>query len=226
MTWTFTANEAIRRAKMKADMKNSNFISNADWYDFFNEAWTDLYDLLIETSEEYWIAEDTITLTGVTDYALPTDFYKSIAWDLAVNPSSNIYTTIKKYNNSERNKTVGNVANIPSGQIRLLYYPIPVKYDSGTGDDPIEGVAGYEKMIVTHMAAMALEAEESSSTALRRAYDEQYRKIQEAATNRSMGEPGTVSDSYVEGNSLYHPTLRYRLQGNTVRFLTTTYVGV
>ena len=223
----FTVREAIRRAKMKADMKHSNFVSQEDWVDFFNEAYGEMYDLLISTSENYRASEHIITLTAqTTDYALPADFYKGIAWDFAVNPGSNIYTTIKKYNNSERNNTVGNVANIPNGQVRLTYYPEPQKMTEADLDVSLAGLAGYEKLIVTQMAILALDSEESDTRSLNRQYEKYYVRIEEAAQERDLGQPSTVSDAYVEGNSLYHPTLRFRLYGDEVRFLTTTYVGV
>lgn len=227
MAYTFTMTDAIRRAKAKADMKASNFVTQEDWIDFFNEAYTDFYDILVESGESYNVAEDFITLSGGTsDYALPTDFYKALNVDFEVNGSSNIYVTLRRFEESERNNTVGNVSSIPNGRVRLRYYPQPTKYTSADLAVDIPSYAGWEKYVVNMMAAMALDMEESNSDRLYGKAKEYEEKIREASQERDYHMAATVQDVYRLENSLYFPSLRYQFYGDQVRFLSTVHMGV
>jgi hypothetical protein len=228
MAYTYTINDAIRRAKAKADMRASNFFSQEDWIDAFNEAYTELYDILIESGDNYYVAEEFINITssGGTDYDLPVDFYKVLNMDFEVNATSNIYVTMKRFMESERNNTVGNVANIPNGRVRIRYYPQPTKFTNADLATTLDGYANWEKMIVTRMAIIAMDAEESNTDRLYRQFSEYKRNITEASQERDYHQPARISDVYRVENSLYFPNLKYNLYGNQVRFLSTIHAGV
>lgn len=228
MAYNFTINDTIRRAKAKADMRSSNFFDTQDWLDAFNEAWTELYDILIESGDNYFVSEDFITIVSSagSDYDLPADFYKVLNMDFEVNASSNIYVTMKRFTEAERNNTVGNVSSIPNGRVRIRYYPQPTKYTTADLDTVLDGYANWEKMIVARMAIIALDAEESNTDRLYRQFSEYKRNITEASQERDYHQPGRVSDVYRVENSLYFPNLKYNLYGNQVRFLSTVHTGV
>jgi len=209
-------------------MKASNFITQTDWLDFFNEAWTELYDILIESSDNYFVAETYITLlpSGGTDYDLPTDFYKLYNADLEINAASNTFCTIRRFTEAERNNTIGNVSSLPNGRVRLRYYPQPTRYTSADLTTDIESYANWEKMVIARMAIMALDAEESNSDRLSRQFAEYKRNITEASQERDYHLPGRISDIHSVQNSIYYPTIRYNLYGNQIRFLSTVQMGV
>ncbi len=116
---------AIRlKAQQRADRVGSNFLTLSEWNANINSAMTELYDLLITTYEEYFIADpiQIATTGGVNTYALPTGsntflsntgttvtpppFYKLIGVDLAINNSQNAFITLEKFNFIDRNNYI------------------------------------------------------------------------------------------------------------------------
>lgn len=226
MARSFTMADAIRRAKKKSDMDHSRFMDDQDWIDFFNEAYTDLYDLLIEAGQNYFVEEAFITVGSTTDiYDMPADFYKIIAVDWEVAQGSR-YIPIRRFMETERNTMLGQISTIPAGRVRIRYAPAPPVYTDAEMNDSIDGIAGYEKMIVTHMAKMALDSEESDSGVLTQQWQMYVKSIREAAMERDLTLPSRITDVYIMDDSMYYPSLKYRLYGDQIRFLSTTWVGV
>lgn len=112
----------IRLASQQtADRVNSNFVTMPEWNSFINLAMFELYDLLVSTYEDLYIAEPAyFNLNGAqSSFALPngsntfqdesgTDFiprpfYKLTGVDLAVNTAQNAWVTINKFNFIDRN---------------------------------------------------------------------------------------------------------------------------
>ncbi len=116
--------ELRTRAQQRADRLNSQFVTMPEWNFFINQAMFELYDLLVTTYEDYFIAPAAtfqvvgnqflyplpdgqvqfIMPDGSTAAAAP--FYKLVGVDLALNSSANGYVTINKFNFSDRNKFV------------------------------------------------------------------------------------------------------------------------
>ena len=113
------------RCQQRADRENSQFVSTAEWNFFINQAMYELYDLLIDSYEDYFEApEVTFTVNGTSQkYPLPdgqasfTDsatglpivapaFYKLSGVDLAVSNTNNGFVNMNKYNLIDRNKFV------------------------------------------------------------------------------------------------------------------------
>lgn len=118
--------EIRTQAQQRADMENNRFITLPEWNTYINQAMFELYDLLITSYEDYFIATPaSFTTTGNTNtYALPdgittfqdnsganfvaSPFYKLIGVDLAINNASvnGAYVTINKFNFIDRNTYV------------------------------------------------------------------------------------------------------------------------
>jgi hypothetical protein len=219
---TVTASDLIERAKTKADLQNSNFVSESEWFDFLNDAYTDLYDTLARARGNYFVAPTgyTFNIGPSTDtYDLPSDFYKLVGVDYAVSVSNNHWVTLKPYTETERNVNSGQTASIPEGTVRLLYTPAPAVIDDLA--DTIDGVAGYEKIIITDMAISALEKMERDTSNLERRLQRYMATIQDASIERDFGMPGKVSDTTVVGLETHWSTLRYRTYGDKIRFVST-----
>lgn len=112
--------------KLKADMKNSNFVTDPEWNQFINLANTELYDLLIMANQDYFIAtpvqfqSDGSTslyplpngsntfLNGLNtaQTVTPPPFYKLTGVDLAMNSATNAYVTVNSFNFIDRNRYV------------------------------------------------------------------------------------------------------------------------
>ena len=137
-------------SRQRADMENSQFITDAEWRRMLNRSYAELYDLIVTSanSEDYFLKTGTITLvSGTQSYNLPSDFYKSRGIDL--NSGSNTIP-LRRYNFSERNTgALYSVASDmryhiqankiyfnpkPSGSdtVTVYYIPSPRKFDEQT----------------------------------------------------------------------------------------------
>ncbi len=217
---SFTVQNLLDRAIRKADMENTDFIGDAEALDTFNEAYTWLYDLLVSAFENYKVKEQFITLVlGQHDYDLPDDYYKTIGMDFEIGLNSTQYVTLKPFTEAERNGVTGIQSNVPNGRVRHRYVPAPAIYTDLS--DTVDGVSGWEELIVNEMAMQFLQKEESSTTYLERRQEQLTKRIEIMAQNRDVGMPARVND--IEKIDIYrqYATLRYQLNDGDVRFLTT-----
>lgn len=104
-------------AQQRADRVNSNFVTKSEWNSYINQAYYELYDLLITANEDYYVAPRlTFTTDGSSSYSLPTGaassysgapaFYKMYGVDLGLDSSQNAWVTLKKFNFISRNRYV------------------------------------------------------------------------------------------------------------------------
>ena len=112
MTDIVSLSELRLLARQRADMENSQFISDDEWRRMINRSYAELYDLVVTSanSEDYFLKSDTISLVNGTDsYDLPADFYKMRGVDINSGGTS---TPLRRYNFSQRN--VGSLYAIAS----------------------------------------------------------------------------------------------------------------
>ena len=129
-------------AQQTADRVNSNFVTMPEWNSFINLAMYELYDLLVTTYEDYFIATPAQFTTNGSTYVYPlpdgsttftnglnttTTFtppplYKLLGVDLALQTASNAYVTVNKFNFIDRNRFVyPNTASTIYGVFNLQY---------------------------------------------------------------------------------------------------------
>lgn len=218
MARSYTIAELKTRIKRAADFENSNFIGDAELLDIINNAYADLYSLLVAKDENYYSSTSTFTIgSGSVTYSLPSDFFKILAVEFQV--STDKYVTIKPYNEAEKN-SMNITTSLPSGTVRLRYVPLPTKFtlDAQT----VDGIAGWEEYIVISGAIQCLIKEETDTTALERRLARLERRIEDTAQNRDMLFAGSVGDVYRQQypTNLYS-MLRYRLYGGNIEFIST-----
>ena len=130
------------QAMQRADRVNSNFLTMPEWNSNINKAMFELYDLLVTTYEDYFIASpiqfaaDGVTYlyplpNGVNTFedannpsviVTPPPFYKLMGVDLALNNATNAYVTINRFNFIDRNRFVyPNTASTIYGVFNLQY---------------------------------------------------------------------------------------------------------
>lgn len=155
--------------------------------------------------------------TNASTYPLPNDFYKLLGAEVALNPADpNSWVTLRKFEFIQRNlwnfpnvytfygitnlryRLNGNnlyIVPIPSaGQtIRIWYAPRPNQLINDT--DTLDMVSGWEEYIITDICIKAMAKEESDVTIFAAQKAALQKRIEEAAENRDIGEPETVSDS-------------------------------
>lgn len=165
----------------------------------------------------------TYTTTGQVDpvwqanvYPLPNDFYKMLRVEVALNPADpNSWITLRKfeainanlYNYPNQYTLFGitdlryriwgpNLQIVPiasAGQtLRIWYAPRPDQLINDT--DIVDGLADYEELVVVDAGIKALAKQESDVTVLAAQKMEMIKDINDAAENRDIGSPETVSD--------------------------------
>lgn len=127
-------------AQQRADRVGSNFVTLPEWNSYINQAMYALYDLLIATYEDYFMAPRAriTTVANQFRYTLPdgiTTFkdqsnvnfiaapiYKLLGVDLSANLAANAFVTLKKYNVVDRNNFAYQGSNsTPYGVVNAQY---------------------------------------------------------------------------------------------------------
>lgn len=108
--------EIRTRAQQRADRVNSNFVTLPEWNFNINQAYYELYDLLITTYEDYYVSPRLMIATDGTSYRydLPNGqnydaapaLYKLYGVDLGLDNTSNAFVTLKKFDFISRNRYV------------------------------------------------------------------------------------------------------------------------
>lgn len=123
------------QAQYKADMQNSQFVTKAEWNTYINKSYQELYDLLVTTFEDYYLAAPFVfQTTGADSYTLPngiiTDangtvgpaFYKLMGVDMGLEANNNARVSVNKFDFAERNRYVyPNVTSTYMGVFNLRY---------------------------------------------------------------------------------------------------------
>ncbi len=182
---TFTESDLRTRARRRADMENSAFVSDAEIKDYLNSGIAELHDFMVKSYEDYFVSEQTYNAPIATGGAnLPDDFYKALGVDYN---SGGITSTLRAYSFTERNiyntpyaaidrlaepmyKVEGSKiklipTNSQSGTITLYYVPLPTQFSSTVTE--IETIIpGYEEYVVVATAIRMLMKEESDTRQL------------------------------------------------------------
>lgn len=211
------------RARYMADQRSgSNFTSDAEMLSIINDNYTELYDILVEANENYYVTTTTIALTaGTSSYALAADFYKIIGVDFAVSGSS--YVTLKPYMEAERNQSLTTSTAIPTGTVRIRYVPAPTTFTALS--QSVDGIAGWDRLLTLMVAMEMLDAEESDTKNLQAKYARTLDRIQSMSQNRDQGMPGRMVDIYSANNFSMYGALKYRLYGSNLEFISTEFLG-
>jgi len=150
MTDYVSLTELRTLTRQRADMENSQFVTDTEVTRYLNNSWGELYSLISDNfNEDYYTTSTTFSLTSGTDsYDLPSDFYKSRGVDLVVTSTESI--PLRRYNWAERtrnNLTVyardykyriqkGSIVFSPvpstNDSIKLYYIPSPKRLISKT----------------------------------------------------------------------------------------------
>lgn len=111
-------------SQQRADRVGSQFVTTAEWNSYINQAMFELYDLLVTTYEDYFLAPSASFTTDGTTYFYnlpngsstftnaagstftPSAFYKLKGVDLSVASANNAFVSVDRFNFSDRNNYV------------------------------------------------------------------------------------------------------------------------
>lgn len=216
---TITLSELKTQSRHRADMENSEFVSDSELTSYINSSVSELHDILTQAySSDYNIDLYEFTTTNdQEDYDLPSDFYKVRGVDAQLNGSD--WFTLTTFNFNERNRfekfgawsllgiasvryrVVGDklrFSTIPDKQTSLRLWYVPVATELVDNTDTLNNYNGYHEYIIVDVAIKMLMKEESDVTMLSQKKMELKRRIEEAANNRDVGSSESVQDVYAE----------------------------
>lgn len=217
-----TVASLILQAKNRADMVNSNFVKEDEWIRYIDNAWKELYDILVSKFEDYYTVSSTFSVaSGSSSYTLPTDFYKLRGVDRSSGGSD--YFALKMFNFEDRNKRgvytryrgiepmvkyrimkdslIFSPEDQAAGNYRLWY--IPKAPDLTLTTDTIDGVNGWEDYVFNAAAMKALAKEESDVSVVMAELAEINKRIEAMAQNRDTSQTERVTD--VASGGYYDP---------------------
>lgn len=210
---TYTEADLRTRARRRADMENSTFVTDAEIQDYLNSSISELHDFMVKSYEDYFVSEQAYTIPLAASGAnLPDDFYKALGVDYN---SGGITSTLRAYSFTERNiyntpfavidrlaqpmyKIEGNKLKIipensQSGTITLFYVPVATQFSSTVTE--IENVIpGYEEYLVVAAAIRMLMKEESDYRALENERQQISSRIIRAITPRDASGSHGIRD--------------------------------
>ena len=210
---TFTESDLRTRARRRADMENSTFVTDAEVQDYLNSSIAELHDFMVKSYEDYFVSEQTYNAPIATGGAnLPDDFYKALGVDY---DSGGITSTLKAYSFTERNvynspyavidrlaepmyKVEGSKiklipTNSQSGTITLYYVPLPTQF-STTVTEIETIIPGYEEYVVVATAIRMLMKEESDISVLERERQQLSSRIIRALSPRDTSGSFAIRD--------------------------------
>lgn len=198
------------RARQRADMETSDFVSDAELVDYVNASLAELYDLLVAAyGDDYFMADAfPISVTsGTSDYNLPTDFYKLKGVDIQ---DGSDWLTVRPFNFNERNKVQSGIeclryrlmgskikfSPVPTGSSSVQLWYVPVAPTLVDDADTFNDVNNFSEYVVVDTAIKMLQKEESDVSVLMAQKDRLKRRLEEMANNRDAGSPESITDIY------------------------------
>lgn len=212
-----TLSDLRTAAKERADMVVGSFVTDDEWTRYINASAAWLYGILVTKFEDYNVSTATITTDGINDrFALPLDFLKLRGVDLQAPGTPSGWVSLKPFQFAERNRAAVpwpsmyltlaqhvryrlNGLNLwltpkpPGGQQVRLHYT-PQILDMEDDADALDGVNGWEQLVVLDAARKALVKEESDTSSVEREIAVLVKRIEDESQNRDAGEPPTVAD--------------------------------
>jgi len=212
-----TLSQLRTRIREQSDMKNSDFISDSELLSYINASYAELYDIMVQTYEDYYVTSTTFSLTSSDNgvYALPSDFSKLRGVDYQLGGE---YVTLYPFDWNSRNARQRSVNRLYLGDLNLVYRIVGSNLrieprDNAVGDyqlwycpsftplsadgdlvDSHMARNGWEEYIVVDVAIKCLAKEESNTAHLLLAKDQIKKRIESAAGDRDMDQPERISD--------------------------------
>jgi hypothetical protein len=205
MAKTVTLEGLRGRAKTRADMVKSKFVSDAEWNDFINRSLERFYDMLVAADQDYYTVDETISTNGsASEFDLAADFYKLVSVDYMVGGQRR---PMKKYTRAERGARQGNpnalmyrlkrnklsFNSTPSAQT-IYYGYVPAFEDLVDDADEFDGVNGWDELVVLDAARKALVKAEKSTAEIEKEFAVYYKEIEAKSKTRDIGAPERVQD--------------------------------
>ena len=213
MAATKTLKQIRDRAKLLADMENSEFISESEWNANINDSCQQLYNILCEVrGQEYYATTDTssATVSGTTLYSLPADFFFLL--DLTLDDGVR-YVNPHTFELKERASLLSGTGTIdeiryrlqpsqiemlpaPSGAFNITLIYVPTFTELASDGATFDGINGFERWVEFSAAIVALMKEELDPAQLVAERAKIEAQIDRLKGRRDAGNPPRIQDTY------------------------------
>lgn len=217
---TITLDDIKLRVLDMADMKSSGFIGDDELTFYINQAYTELYDLIIASFEDYFMNNLQFTLNGNQDgYDMPNLVYKLRGVDYNVNSGPTQWYSLGRFMFGDRNRyntpwgiigwypwqnlmyswTGSKLKIIPetqaAGTYRVWFTPhlTQLSTDNPTFDPTLEQ---WVDLVVVGAAIKCLNKEESDVSVLMAQKQMLVQRIEGMAPSRDNANPKYVMSSW------------------------------
>lgn len=203
------------RARDRANMENSAFVSDSIFNSYINYAISELRDIITSKAGEDYFAtatSPTLLTSEQETVALPADFYK-LSWVEVLVDGVN-YVPLKRFEIAERPTSYFNLIS-PCGElkyrlradnlwlqpiaatggktIRMWYVPLPTALSADA--DTLNGYNGWDEYVVLQAARKALVKEEQDVTDIDRELIVFIQRLEAMAPNRDQSQPMRIYDN-------------------------------
>lgn len=207
---TFTLAQLRTKVQQRADIEGSRHFTPAELTDYLNTSYAELYETLAQSGRNYFESTQAITTVGLTPgtISLPSDFYMTLRVDWIASATRRVRLREVQIAELERWAATGSVARgyrvVGSA---LLLYPTPPTGQSYqhiyvpacpilvSDSDTVDGVAGWEELLVVDAAIKVGLKEETDVSILLNERNELRARIAVAAEDRQLLSTSRVTES-------------------------------
>lgn len=195
------------RAKRRSDMESTSFVADAEWTDLINEAYLELWDLVLAAHADHFIASANFTLTSsVNTYTISTAIYN--VRSVLRNPGLETEYEVPQWQWNERGQHAAIAYRLHGTTLEVLpktsaagdyriYYEQSCTKLSADGDEITAAIEKYADYIVCAAAIKALQKEESDTATLERERKRIEERIRAASKTRNASRPERIGDVYM-----------------------------
>lgn len=196
-----TVASMIERARRRADLTNTRFVTDATLLVELNDYLRELHEILADAYDDYSLSEHDITTAANTrGYALPEDLYTVKGVDQL---SGGDWVPLKRYEFDDRHnrQNVGGsgvyryrlqaaqlyLDRNPAAGVSIKIWYVP-KYTDLTSGQSYDDYNGWSKLPVVRLAAFIREMQDLDSTPQLREAARLEERVRAASRNRDTGE--------------------------------------
>lgn len=189
MARAVTLTNLMAWARQLSDTENDDNVTDAELTALANRHYPEVYDLLLEAGPpEFFASSTTVSVTAATiPYALQADFRALLG--VYVHESTSERRPLMPMPEGARGQY-----KAPSQSVTVTLEYIPAATTLSSGSDTVDGVSGWEELIVCRMARdvmVKLEKDPSIIMATAAALEQ---RIKNRSKNRDRGQPRRITD--------------------------------
>lgn len=176
-------------ARQLSDTENDDAVTDVELTALANRHYPEVYDLLVEAGPpEYFASSTIVSVTAATiPYALQADFRALLG--VYVHESSDERRPLMPMPEGARGQFK---APTTSATVTLEY--IPAATTLVNGPDTVDGVSGWEELIVARMARDVMVKLEKDPSIVMASIGSLEQRIRQRSKNRDRGQPRRITD--------------------------------